>query len=195
MSDPEPHLVFLTLGSNIDPVKNLSRAAIELARSFTLRGLSRVYRTEPVGAPGSPVFLNAAALIETGLAPAALKFDRLRPLEARLGRVRTADPNAPRTIDIDIALFGDLVVTDPERGLEIPDPEIRERPHLALPLADLSPRTRLPTASLTLGELADRMAGATGIRVEESFRWPAGIVVGPRGASEAATTGARRTFS
>lgn len=157
--------VFLSLGSNVEPQRNLPRAVALLALRFRLRAVSRVWETEPVGAPGTPPFLNAAVLIATGLAPGALKHEVLRPLEARLGRVRAGDPYAPRTLDVDIALYDELILEAPPLELTIPDPEILTRAHVALPLADLSPRTRHPVTGEPLARIAERFAGAPGVRI------------------------------
>lgn len=123
-----------------------------------------MYESDPVAAPGTPRFLNLAARIETALPPAVLKLEHLRPLEARLGRRRGDDPNAPRPIDIDISLVGDLVLADAEAGLEIPDPEIRARAHVARPLADLDPERRHPVTGEPLRAIAERLAATTRLR-------------------------------
>jgi 2-amino-4-hydroxy-6-hydroxymethyldihydropteridine diphosphokinase len=155
--------VFITLGSNIEPEKNLPRAVRRLAERFTLRAVSRVYRTAPLGSTAQADFLNAAVLIETNLPPLVLKYDVLRPLEASLGRVRGADKNAPRTIDLDIALYGGLILDDPAHRITIPDPEIITRAHLALPLADLAPDFVHPLAGRRLAEIAARFADQPGV--------------------------------
>jgi 2-amino-4-hydroxy-6-hydroxymethyldihydropteridine diphosphokinase len=124
---------------------------------------------EPVGSPGAPTFLNAAVSFTTELAPAILKFDHLRPIEAGLGRARGPDPNAPRTIDLDIALMGDLVVHAPLDGIEIPDPDILTCAHVALPLADLGPDIIHPIALETLAGIAARFAGRPGVRVYQEL--------------------------
>lgn len=157
--------VLLSLGSNVEPRENLPRAVALLARRFPVRAVSRVWETEPVGAPGTPPFLNAAVLIETALAPRALKHEVLRPLEARLGRVRGGDPNAPRTVDIDIALYDELVLEAPGDRLALPDPAILTRAHVALPLAEVAPGLRHPLTGETLAAIARRFAGAPGVRV------------------------------
>lgn len=163
--------VFLALGSNVEPEENLPRAVERLARRLRVKAVSRVYETAPVGgAAGAPAFWNAAVLVETGLAPRALKHDVLRPLEASLGRVRGGDRNAPRPIDLDIALFDQLILDDPVHHLTIPDPEVLTRAHVALPLADLSPETRHPVTGETLGEIAARFTDAPGIEVREEIR-------------------------
>lgn len=151
----------LSLGSNIEPRRHLPEAVRRLAATPGVRvcAVSSVWRSPAVGSDG-PDFLNAALLLETELPPARLKSEVLRPLEAALGRVRGADRNAPRTIDLDISLYDALV--DPELGL--PDPEIAERAHLALPLAELAPDARLPGRGRRLAELAAALADTPGIR-------------------------------
>lgn len=157
--------VFIALGSNIEPAAHLPRAVELLGERFALRAVSRVYESEPVGAAGAPPFLNAAVLITTNLAPRALKFDVLRPMEARLGRVRTEDRNAPRTLDLDLVLYADLILEDATRHITLPDPEILTRAHLALPLADLAPTFRHPVTGEALSTIAARFAATPGIRV------------------------------
>ena len=157
--------VLIALGSNIDPTANLPRAVRRLAERFPGLAASRLYATDPVGAPGAPPFLNAAVAVVTALPLVALRDGVLRPLEAELGRMRGADRNAPRPIDLDVAFAGDLVVRDPASGLEVPDPEIVARAHLALPLADLAPEAVHPLDGRTLAAIAAGFAGATGVRV------------------------------
>lgn len=166
---PAIRRVLLSLGSNVEPVTHLPLAVEGLGARFSLVAVSRVYRAEPVGAPDAPTFLNAAVAIETDLPPAELKFGHLRPLEAELGRVRTSDPNAPRTIDLDIALAGELIVADAASGIEIPDPEILTRAHVALPLADLAPDAVHPVTGTTLGEIARPLRAEAGIQVYEGL--------------------------
>lgn len=166
----EPVTVLVALGSNVEPGVHLPRAARRLAERFPGLTASRVYETAPAGEPGGtapagPTFLNAAVRFVTRLSAAELKHRVLRPLEAELGRVRTADRNAPRTIDLDIALYGDRVLDDPETGLRIPDPDIPGRAHLALPLADLDPDRRHPLTGRTLADHAAAFARAPGVRV------------------------------
>lgn len=161
--------VFLALGSNIEPEGHLRAAVRELARRFPLLRVSRIYETDPVGAPDSPRFLNAAVLLRSTLAPRNLKLGHLRPLEARLGRRRGGDSNAPRTIDIDLALHGDRVLELPEAGIELPDPGILRHAHLALPLADLAPEFRHPTDGRTLREIAEALAVVARVRPRDDL--------------------------
>jgi 2-amino-4-hydroxy-6-hydroxymethyldihydropteridine diphosphokinase len=167
--------VFLTLGSNLDPKRHLPEAVALLKEQVSLVGVSRVYRSTPLGPAGEaldqPPYLNAAVLIEVGddVTPLALKTNVIRPIEAALGRVRGADQYAARPIDIDIALFGELVLDNPAHRITIPDPEILTRAHVALPLADLAPEALHPVTGETLRGIASRFADAPGISLD-SFR-------------------------
>ena len=158
-------LATIALGSNIEPEANLRRAVEMLACHLPIRGVSRVYASDAVGAPQTPPFLNAAVLVETDLSPTSLRNEVLRPIEAELGRVRGADRNAPRPIDLDLVLYGELVLDDPEAGLVLPDPAIARHAHMALPLADLAPEARHPLSGETWRTIASRFTGAPGIRL------------------------------
>jgi 2-amino-4-hydroxy-6-hydroxymethyldihydropteridine diphosphokinase len=147
--------VLVALGSNIDGERNLREAVRRLSLYCRLAAVSPVYETAPVGNTEQPHFLNAAALIETDLTAAELKARVLRVIEQDMGRVRTDDKNAPRTIDLDIALFGDQVLDLGPR--HIPDPDILRYPHIAVPLADLAPTMRHPEGGRTLQEIAQSL--------------------------------------
>ena len=148
--------VFLSLGSNIEPERNLPAAVESLARQTRLLAASTVYETEPVGAPGTPWFWNAALLLATPLEALALKFEVLRPLEAALGRVREANRSAPRPIDLDVTLFGAQVIELP--GLTVPDPGLLSLAYVAVPAAELDPAFPHPITGEPLGEIAARLA-------------------------------------
>lgn len=148
--------VMILLGSNLEPELNLKAAVRLLRESLGPMKCSPIYETAAVGAPETPPFWNAAVLTATILAPRSLKFDVLRPIESQLGRRREEDRNAPRTVDLDIGLYGARVINDVENGLCIPDPELVMRPHMALPLADLAPRRRHPVNGLRLAAIARR---------------------------------------
>src|SRR5512142_1008004 len=99
----KPHDVYLSLGSNIDPEANLPRA-IEMLRMYgRVKDISGVWESHAVGSDG-PNFLNASVLLETDVPPAELKQRLTLPIETAMGRVRTADKNAPRPIDLDVML-------------------------------------------------------------------------------------------
>ncbi|MBI3975834.1 MAG: 2-amino-4-hydroxy-6-hydroxymethyldihydropteridine diphosphokinase [Armatimonadetes bacterium] len=160
---PEARLnrVALSLGSNIDKERNIVRAVEMLAAVVRVVAVSSVYETAPVGDPDQESFLNAAVVVETLHSPEELKREVLTPIETRLGRRRTADKNAPRTIDIDIALFNDEVLRVGDRM--IPDPELFAQAHLAVPLADVAPDYRHPVTGKTLSEVAAGLRGEGGI--------------------------------
>lgn len=151
-------IAYLSLGSNLDKERNLPAAVRLLAAHGRVLAVSAVYETAPVGNPGDPAFFNAAVALETALQPAELKTQVLAAIEQRLGRQRSADPNAPRTIDIDISLFDNAVLDLGKR--HIPDPELLRYPHIAVPLADLDPDYRHPETGETLAQIAARLAAA-----------------------------------
>jgi dihydroneopterin aldolase/2-amino-4-hydroxy-6-hydroxymethyldihydropteridine diphosphokinase len=162
--------VFISLGSNIDPEHNLPEAVRRLAAHCRLLAVSPVYETRPVGRTEQPNFLNAAVLIETDLGAAQLKARVLGVIEQELGRVRTADKNAPRIIDLDISLFDDQVLDVGHR--HIPDPDILRFPHVTQPLADLAPGVRHPETGQTLLELAQALPNRDLIRRVDLALWP-----------------------
>lgn len=157
MSDEQPprlHLALLSLGSNIDPEKNLAAAVRELARFGRVLKVSTVWESPPLGDPGGPNFLNAALSLETPLSAPELKETAISGIETLLGRVRGSDRNAPRTIDIDIMLFDRKRLRIGRRS--IPDPEVLERPFVAIPLAEIAPQYIHPGTGETLAEIAAR---------------------------------------
>ena len=101
--------VYILLGSNIDKERNLPEAVRRLATLTRVTAVSSVYETAPVGLEDQPHFFNAAVLAETELPAATFRTQVLARVEQLLGRVRTADKNAPRTIDADMILFNDAV--------------------------------------------------------------------------------------
>lgn len=133
---------YIGLGSNIEPEKNL----LEALRALVPEGLKRVsavYRTEPVGAPGQPLFYNCVAEIVTSRPPLELKYSVLRPIEEALGRRRDRENRySPRQIDLDLILYGSLEISS--EGLVLPDPDIHTRPFLAIPLFELAPELVFP---------------------------------------------------
>jgi 2-amino-4-hydroxy-6-hydroxymethyldihydropteridine diphosphokinase len=129
------------------------RAAIQSisAAGITVLRESPIYETEPVGYTGQRWFLNMVVEAETALFPMQL-LTRTAKIERALGRVRTI-LNGPRTIDIDILLYGDAVVRTPR--LEIPHPRMHERRFVLAPLADLAPGLRHPVLRKTVRQLLD----------------------------------------
>jgi 2-amino-4-hydroxy-6-hydroxymethyldihydropteridine diphosphokinase len=161
---------FISLGSNIDAEHNLPEAVRRLATRCRLLAVSLVYETQPVGKTDQPNFLNAAVLVETHLTAAELKIQVLQAIEQELGRVRTRDKYAPRTIDLDISLFNDQVLEVKDR--HIPDPEILQFSHIAQPLADLAPQQRHPQTGQTLLQIAQSLPSSGLVRRPDLVLWP-----------------------
>jgi dihydroneopterin aldolase/2-amino-4-hydroxy-6-hydroxymethyldihydropteridine diphosphokinase len=147
---------FIAVGSNIDAEQNVLAALTLLGRRQRIVQISRFYWTPALGAGGSPDFLNGAVEIETELEPLELKRLVLQPVEDELGRKRCGDPNAPRTIDLDLVLHGETVRSDEE--IVLPAPEILERAFVALPLLELDPDLVLPGSDRPLRELTSGLS-------------------------------------
>lgn len=137
------HTAFIGLGSNLeDPRAQVRRALSALAslpESAQLRQ-SSLYQTDPVGFLDQPAFINAVAALETSLDPTKLLW-HLRAIEAAQGRSRGV-PNGPRTLDLDLLIYGDLVLNSPE--LILPHPRMHDRAFVLVPLAELSPELVIP---------------------------------------------------
>lgn len=143
MSARESHRAFVSLGSNLArPDLQVTRALACLAELPCSRLLARssLYRTAPVGYLEQPDFINAVALLETGLGPRAL-LDALLGLERAFGRERHFR-NAPRTLDLDLLLYDDLVHHEP--GLTLPHPRMHERAFVLAPLVEIAPDLVIP---------------------------------------------------
>jgi 2-amino-4-hydroxy-6-hydroxymethyldihydropteridine diphosphokinase len=135
--------VAVALGSNLqDPEAQVRRGFDELAAlpDTELVARSRLYRTAPVGYADQPDFVNACALLETLLGPREL-LEQLLAIEKRHDRVRDI-PNGPRTLDLDIVLYGDRVIDEP--GLKVPHPRAHERAFVLAPLMDVWPDAVIP---------------------------------------------------
>jgi 2-amino-4-hydroxy-6-hydroxymethyldihydropteridine diphosphokinase len=153
------HTVYLGLGANINPEQNLKRAVEILRKSVSLEALSAVWETPAFGSHG-PNFLNAAARIRTPLSSPLLKTLVLRRIEVQLGRIRTFNKNAARTIDLDVLVYDDRVV----------DPKIWTQVFVAVPLADLLPELEHPSNGKTLQQVAEEMRRQTEVvRVTREF--------------------------
>ena len=142
-SHRSPVTAFVALGSNLgDPAAQIRRALCALAALPETRFVrqSALYRNPPAGGIDQPEFVNAVAQIETGLAARDL-LARLLEIERVHGRVRDY-PNAPRTLDLDIVLFGEQVVREP--GLAIPHPRMLDRAFVLVPLAEIAPDAVVP---------------------------------------------------
>jgi len=155
------HVAFVALGSNLDsPREQVVRGMQEVGALPETRLLKRssLYRTAPVGFVDQPDFINAVVMVETALAPHTL-LDGLLAIERRHGRVREF-LNAPRTLDLDVLLYGDLVLS--EHGLTLPHPRMHERAFVLLPLAEIAPDAVIPGK----GRIADLVPGCLDQRLE-----------------------------
>ncbi len=134
---------YVALGSNLgNPVSTVEDAieAMAALRGSLLKAISSLYRTAPVGLKHQPDFINAVVALDTRLAPREL-LDELFALEAKFGRERSAR-NAPRTLDLDLLSYGDVVQDDP--ALTLPHPRMHERAFVLAPLAEIAPRLVIP---------------------------------------------------
>ena len=146
---------FVGIGSNLgEPERQIGSALEELAveDGIELVAVSTLRETEPVGYADQPNFLNGAAKIETELPPGEL-LARLLAIESRLGRVRGEGPRfGPRTIDLDLLLYGSETIDEP--GLTVPHPRLAERRFVLEPLAELAPLLEVPGLGSVQGLLA-----------------------------------------
>jgi len=163
----EARTVVLALGSNLgDRLANLQRGVDVLVAGPGLGGVavSPVYETAPVGGPGQPDYLNAVLVAVTSL-PARAVLERSQAAEEALHRVR--GPRwGPRTLDVDVIVYGDVVSGDPE--LTLPHPRAHERAFVLAPWHDVDPRAVIPGRGLVADLLA--AAGTDGIRLRSDAR-------------------------
>lgn len=137
---------YIGLGANLGEREETLRRAIELLAAdseIEVVGVSSFRETDPVGHADQPLFLNAAAALETELPPGAL-LERLLEIERLLGRTRAGPRFGPRAIDLDLLLYGDQVVDEP--GLRVPHPPLVGRRFALEPLAELDPGLVVPGA-------------------------------------------------
>ena len=144
--------VYVAAGSNIEPERHLAMAVRELERQFPAVRFSPWYRNRAVGFEGDD-FINFVAAFPTELAVADV-LARLQAIETLCGRPRDAPRWAPRSMDLDVLLYGDLVRQEPK--LKLPRPDLLKRAYMLGPLAALAPDLVHPTERQTIGELWQR---------------------------------------
>jgi len=149
-------LAYIALSANLlssagPPEATLTAAAERLASLGGVTARSSLYSTEPVGFPDQPRFVNAAVALETHLSPRDL-LGSLLAIEHEFGRDRAASPpNGPRTLDLDVLFYGDLVLN--HSGLEIPHPRLAVRAFVLVPLNEIAPDLRDPRSGKTVAEM------------------------------------------
>lgn len=132
-------VAYVGLGANLGDTESTLRRALQLIEGVV--AVSSFRETDPVGYLDQPRFLNGAAKLETELAPRAL-LDRLLAVERELGRTRGGRRFGPRNVDLDLLLYGDLVLDEPR--LVLPHPRLHERRFALEPLAELDPELEIP---------------------------------------------------
>ena len=135
---------YVGLGANLGDRERTLRAAVDVLAAedgIEVVALSTLRETEPVGVGEQPRYLNGVAALETTLTPRRL-LDRLLAVEQRFGRVRVPGEHGPRTLDLDLLLYGDETIDEP--GLTVPHPRLHERRFVLEPLAELAPGLLVP---------------------------------------------------
>jgi 2-amino-4-hydroxy-6-hydroxymethyldihydropteridine diphosphokinase len=155
------HLVYLSFGSNVgDRAGHIGQAIKRLEADGNVVAVSSLYETEPVDFTDQPWFLNCAVALETVETPTQLMATLLR-IEQEMGRQRMRE-KGPRVIDIDILLFGDIVVDLPE--LTVPHPAMQRRRFVLEPLAEIAPDARHPVLKKTIRDLLDDLPAGQAVK-------------------------------
>ncbi len=153
--------VYLGLGANMgDRQANLERAVELLGERLRIEKVSSVYETEPVGYEDQPPFLNAVCRVQTDIGPLQL-LTLVKGIEASMGRVPNFT-NGPRPIDVDIMLYDDLVMVDPE--LTIPHPRMAERAFVLVPLLEIAPSIIHPFSGESVEDMMAKVGGVDGVK-------------------------------
>ena len=161
-----PVTAYLGLGSNLGDRRAALSAALDLlhtAPGLTLTACSAVYETEPWGVADQPAFLNLAAGFATTLPPAAL-LTACQSVEAKIGRTPTYRWG-PRTIDVDILLYGGQAIILDTPDLQIPHPRLRERAFVLAPLAEIAASLKAPPDGATIESLLTQVSGLAGVNL------------------------------
>lgn len=147
----DTHTVYLALGSNLgERLENLKQAVASLSPQMVVKAKSHIYETPPWGFEDQPMFLNQAVKVQTYLDPEPL-IKHIKRLEIALGR-RESFQNGPRSIDIDILFYDDLVLDT--LVLTLPHPRLHERGFVLLPMMDIAPDLVHPVTQRSIREMA-----------------------------------------
>lgn len=170
MSSTNPQVrAYIGLGSNlVSPLLQVKRAVAELAQlpDSRLSAVSPIYCSRPMGPADQPDYINAVAAIDTRLAPLEL-LDQLQAIENRHHRKRGAVQWGPRTLDLDLLLYGEMKINEPR--LTIPHPGIEERSFVLQPLSDIAATLILPGGK-SVQQLCDALGDKDLERLEEGTR-------------------------
>lgn len=154
-----PVNAFIALGSNLgdrEAVIEAARTALDRHPEIETVRCSRLIETEPVGPPGQGPYLNGVTMVRTTLSPRAL-LDAMLAIERSLGRIREESTErwGPRTIDLDLVLYADLIIDEP--GLTVPHPRLHERRFVLQPLVQIAPDVVHPVLQQSAAELLARL--------------------------------------
>ncbi|MBN1594999.1 2-amino-4-hydroxy-6-hydroxymethyldihydropteridine diphosphokinase [candidate division FCPU426 bacterium] len=153
------HRVYLGLGANLgNPREQLRWAVGQLNRAQGMKvvQVSSLYQTIPVGGGPQPDYLNAAVAAQTSKAPREV-LKQVLALEEKIGRVRITK-NAPRLLDIDVLLYNNAIIAEPD--LQVPHYDLARRAFVLVPLAEIAPRLQHPVCKQTMGELLGKISRA-----------------------------------
>jgi 2-amino-4-hydroxy-6-hydroxymethyldihydropteridine diphosphokinase len=159
----EPRTAFLSAGSNLGDRRSILQSALAALRKAGAepRQISSCFETEPVGFRGQPWFLNLALEVQTRSTPLEL-LEICQAIESAQGRTRPF-PNGPRTLDLDILLYGDLIMDDPR--LQIPHPRMSERRFVLVPLAQIAPDLLHPVLKKSIRSLLESCPDSSTVKI------------------------------
>jgi 2-amino-4-hydroxy-6-hydroxymethyldihydropteridine diphosphokinase len=183
------HTAYIGMGANLPshagtPEATLAAAAHRIESLGHVARRSSLYSTEPVGFAAQPRFVNAVVELETALTPRQL-LDSLLAIEKEFGRDRSAAiANGPRTLDLDILLYGDVKISEP--GIEIPHPRLGQRKFVLIPLQEIASDVKEAQTEQTISQILDRLRASTGndhdaVVPIQSEIWRAGVSDGDAG--------------
>ena len=160
--------IVIALGSNLGKRERNLEKAVELileGNLITLNAKSAIYETAPVGGPEQGPYLNACIKVETNLSPTILML-RLLAIEDRMGRIRK-EYWGPRTIDLDMLLYDQIIMNTPL--LQLPHPRLAERDFVLIPLADIAPGLIIPGYNKNVSQLLEKRTPAADIKFHSNL--------------------------